>query len=67
MRGAIRNGYVGTKGLPANWIRDKNRNLSAEDGDGREAVGKTARDQWWAKLLRLLTVNSLSYFVKIKY
>jgi hypothetical protein len=23
--------------------------------------------QWWAKLLRLLTVNSLSYFVKIKY
>jgi hypothetical protein len=25
------------------------------------------RDQWWAKLLRLLTVNLLSYFVKIKY
>jgi hypothetical protein len=24
-------------------------------------------EQWWAKLLRLLTVNSLSYFVKIKY
>jgi hypothetical protein len=24
-------------------------------------------NQWWAKLLRLLTVNSLSYFVKIKY
>ncbi len=23
--------------------------------------------QWWAKLLGLLTVNSLSYFVKIKY
>ncbi len=23
--------------------------------------------QWWAKLLRLLTVNSLSYFVRIKY
>jgi hypothetical protein len=23
--------------------------------------------QWWAKLLRLVTVNSLSYFVKIKY
>ncbi len=23
--------------------------------------------QWWAKLLRLLTVNSLSQFVKIKY
>jgi len=37
-------GHVGTKGLPANWIRDKNRNPSAEDGDGREAVGKTARD-----------------------
>ncbi len=26
-----------------------------------------AGGQWWAKLLRLLTVNSLSYFVKIKY
>jgi hypothetical protein len=26
-----------------------------------------AHMQWWAKLLRLLTVNSLSYFVKIKY
>jgi hypothetical protein len=26
-----------------------------------------ADQQWWAKLLRLLTVNSLSYFVKIKY
>jgi len=37
-------GRVGTEDLPANWIRDKNRNLSAEDGDGREAVGKTARD-----------------------
>ncbi len=33
-------------------------------------VGESTRmpiDQWWAKLLRLLTVNSLSYFVKIKY
>ncbi len=27
----------------------------------------TRPHQWWAKLLRLLTVNSLSYFVKIKY
>jgi hypothetical protein len=27
----------------------------------------TALYQWWAKLLHLLTVNSLSYFVKIKY
>jgi hypothetical protein len=29
--------------------------------------GWVAAKQWWAKLLRLLTVNSLSYFVKIKY
>ncbi len=28
---------------------------------------KLSAGQWWAKLLRLLTVNSLSYFVKIKY
>ncbi len=37
-------GHVGTEDLPANWVRDKNRNSSTEGGDGREAVGKTARD-----------------------
>ncbi len=36
------------------------------DMDGRQST-KTWERQWWAKLLRLLTVNSLSYFVKIKY
>ncbi len=30
-------------------------------------IAKMSFRQWWAKLLRLLTVNSLSYFVKIKY
>jgi hypothetical protein len=34
-------------------------------GSGMEKFGSGI--QWWAKLLRLLTVNSLSYFVKIKY
>ena len=37
-------GRVGTEDLPANWIRDKNRNPRTEDGEGREAVGMTARD-----------------------
>ncbi len=44
MWNAAGRGHVRTEGLPANRIRDKNRNLSAEDGDGRVAVGKTARD-----------------------
>ncbi len=34
---------------------------------GRNMMFKVPHEQWWAKLLRLLTVNSLSYFVKIKY
>jgi hypothetical protein len=33
----------------------------------RIRIRNTGCTQWWAKLLRLLTVNSLSYFVKIKY
>jgi hypothetical protein len=35
-------------------------------GVGQLGIPRTYM-QWWAKLLRLLTVNSLSYFVKIKY
>ncbi len=31
------------------------------------SIKEVGHEQWWAKLLRLLTVNSLSYFVKIKY
>ncbi len=42
MRSAVGCGYVGTEGLPANRVRDRNRNLSTEDRVGREAVGKTA-------------------------
>ncbi len=30
-------------------------------------LSNPAEEQSWAKLLRSLTVNSLSYFVKIKY
>ena len=44
MWNVIGRGHVGAEDLPANWIRDKNRNSSTEDGDGREAVGKTARN-----------------------
>ncbi len=37
------------------------------DGGGDAKLERMPLNQWWAKLLRLLTVNSLSYFVKIKY
>ncbi len=39
---AIGHGYVRTEGLPANWVRDRSRNLSNEGRAGREAVDKTA-------------------------
>ena len=42
MRVAAGRGYVRTKGLPANRVRDRDRNLGGEGGAGREAVDKTA-------------------------
>ena len=39
---AIGHGYIGSKDLPANWVRDRNWDPSDEGRVGCEAVGKTA-------------------------
>ena len=39
---AVGRGYVRTKDLPANRVRDRDRNLGDEGGTGRKAVDKTA-------------------------
>ncbi len=42
--------------------------IDTDEKDPNHTNGKFVTfKQWWAKLLRFLTVNSLSYFVKIKY
>ncbi len=52
-------------GVPSqNFVK---KNVLCEKGDEITRFDGTIYGQWWAKLLRLLTVNSLSYFVKIKY
>ena len=49
--------------------REKAREKAREEEmeEGKKVKMKRAMSQSWAKLLRSLTVNSLSYFVKTNY
>ncbi len=54
--------------LPTRRCNTRTSRRSNNEMLGHSAISPLLwRQQWWAKLLRLLTVNSLSYFVKIKY
>jgi hypothetical protein len=59
------------KYLPSAYMRQAQGNLvqtgTLDLSQSDSGLSHGPWNQWWAKLLRLLTVNSLSYFVKIKY